>query len=138
MTSAVRLDLFPAELIADPDAPDPADRRRVYPVRVVVTLDEVLVYRDASPRPELVFRDGLVSFSPPVPAHRQTKAQRADPSSTWAVATTDSGHALTFQRASGCGCGSRLKVLSLQALLQLDAPDASRSAPAAAASVRDL
>ncbi len=114
--SATRLDLWPAELITDPDAPDPADRRRVYPVRVVVTLDEILVWEDGRP-PRLVFRDGLVSYSPAIPPHRATKEQRNDPSSMWAVATTDSGHALTFTRASGCGCGSRLKLLSLQSLL---------------------
>lgn len=135
MSIQARMDLFPAELIVDPDAPDPQDRRRVYPVRVIVTLDEVLVFKDASPRPELVFRDGLVSFSPAPQPHRMTKAERRDPVNSFSIATTDTGHVLSFKRATGCGCGSRLKVLSLQALF--DTQTQAQSSMISAASELD-
>lgn len=122
MTTAVRADVFPAELVGNPDAPDPADRTRVYPVRVVVTMDEVLVWEDGRV-PRLVFRDRLASYSPPTPAHRATREQRKTGAHRWAVLTTDSGHAVSFARSSGCGCGSRLKVMSLASLLgTLDEP----------------
>ena len=120
MTTAIRADVFPAELLGNPDAPDPADRTRVYPVRVVVTLDEVLVFKDAGRRPELVFRDRLVSYSPP-PGRRAPLKDQKSGAARWAVLTTDSGHALSFARSSGCGCGSRLKAMSTQTLLALDA-----------------
>lgn len=114
LTSGVRKDMFPAELIIDPDTPD---RQHVYPVRVVVTLDEVLVFKDSSKVPVLVFRDELTSYSPPTPVQKATRQERKSQSYLWAVATTESGHALTWKRSSGCGCGSKLKALSLQALL---------------------
>lgn len=116
-TTAVRHDLYPAELVADPDAPDPQDRRRVYPVRVIVTMDEILVFAEEGRRPNLVFRDRLASYSPALPAARVSKAERRSGAHQWAVATTDSGHALTWKRSAGCGCGSRLKTMSLSLLL---------------------
>ena len=141
--SAVRADVFPAELLVDPDAPNPEDRRRVYPVRVIVTLDEIFVFQDASPAPLLVFRDGLVSYSAPTPAHLVPKAERTTTPALFHIATSDTGHALSFKRASGCGCGSRLKVLSLQTLLDSQtqtptAPSGSSGSPmVSAASVND-
>lgn len=132
-----RSDMFPAELVIDPDAPDPQDVRRVYPVRVIVTADEVVVFEDASPRPRIVFRDGLVSFSAPPPPHTLTRAERlANPLSEFTIVTTDSGHVLSYRRASGCGCGSRLKVLSLQALLST--PSSEPSPGVAVASEKDF
>lgn len=114
LTSGVRKDTFPAELTIDQDTPE---SQRVYPVRVVVTLDEVLVFKDAPNVPVLVFRDQLSSYSPPKPVQKATREERRSGSYLWAVATTESGHALTWKRASGCGCGSKLKALSLQALV---------------------
>ena len=137
---SVRADTFPAELIIDLDAPSPEDRVRVYPVRVVVTSDEILVLKDASPRPELVFRDLVLSYSQATPPHRLTRAQRKqEPLHEFSIVTTDSGHVLAFRRASGCGCGSRLKVLSLQALLDMyPDPRTQDGAAVAVASTKDF
>lgn len=128
MTTATRTDMWPAELRIDPDAPNKDDRRHVYPVRVVVTLDEILVFTDGRP-PTLVFRDRLKSYSPPTPDVQATKEQLRTGSNRQAIATTESGHVLVFTRASGCGCGSRLKVLSLPTLLAIaDGTDTKTSA----------
>lgn len=117
-TTAIRRDVWPAELHIDPDAPDPQHRRLVYPVRVVVTLDEVFVFADGAP-PTLQFRDRLQSYSAPIPPQRATKQQLREGLDVRHIATTESGHVLVFTKASGCGCGSRLKVLSLGSLLTL-------------------
>lgn len=117
MNAAIRTDVWPAELRVDPDA-SPEDTRHVYPVRVIVTLDEVLVFEDGR-TPRLVFRDQLVEYSAPIHPIRATKEQRRQGLSSQHIVTTETGHVLVFVKASGCGCGSRLKLLSLRTLLDI-------------------
>ena len=88
MASFVRLDLFPASATLDTG--------EIYtPARVIVTDDAVHVYMDASGGPAEVYTARLDDFS-----GRRT---------TGYTAVSDGGVVVTIARASGCGCGSRLK-----------------------------
>lgn len=120
--TAVRYDIWPCELQIDPEAPVPADRRHVYPARVVVTLTDIFVFTDGPFA--LVFHDkllpGVDGFSPAVPPQRRKKTD--PPSSSWNIARSDSGHTLLFRKSSGCGCGSKMKGISFSALLAATTP----------------
>lgn len=73
---------------------------------MVVTLEQVLVFADSSSGPQLIFSDNIVDYTPPNP--RAAKLRNLyNPRE--ALITTESGKTLAFHRASGCGCGSRLK-----------------------------
>lgn len=120
MTSyQVRVDVFPAVITLNPPPAteeDPMPQAKTYEkARVVLTLDHMFVYLDGQPKPELVFEDSLVSYSPPLPATRVRKAsQLLDRSAQF---ETGEGYTGSFVRMSACGCGSRLKNMSLQDLL---------------------
>lgn len=115
----VRADVFPAVLtVSPPSAPTPATSlsplpgapsRTLEKVRVIVTLDAVYVFQDASPGPALIFSERLADYTPPQkPPPRSSPAQlralRRE-----ATLTTDSGKTLAFHRSDNCGCGSRLR-----------------------------
>lgn len=144
--SRVRADVFPALVAVAPashtplDAADPATTATTYgrvnsaaghvqvdKCRVVVTLDRVLVFQDAPGGPSLIFSERIASYTPPPSQRTLTIRTQATPRE--ATITTDSGKTLAFRRATGCGCGSRLR--SFDPLAAYEA--ASASAPAASA-----
>jgi hypothetical protein len=147
--SRVRADVFPALVAVAPAAPaapashapiDPATTATTYgrvnsaaghvqvdKCRVVVTLDRVLVFQDAPGGPSLIFSERIASYTPPPSQRTLTIRTQATPRE--ATITTDSGKTLAFRRATGCGCGSRLR--SFDPLAAYEA--ASASAPAASA-----
>lgn len=88
MAAFVRIDMFPATVTVN-------GTESFAPARTYVTDDSVLVYMDASNGPELVYSDRLADFE-----GRRTIGY---------TATTDSGDVVSINRASGCGCGSRLR-----------------------------
>lgn len=118
MTSyQVRVDLFPAiiNITTPADGLTEPETTTYEKARVVLTLDHMFVYLDGQPKPELVFEDTLVSYTPPLPATRVRKAsQLLDRSAQF---ETGDGYTGSFLRMSSCGCGSRLKNMSLQDLL---------------------
>ena len=87
MANFVRLDLFPASATVGDETYAPA--------RIVVTDDSVHVYVDAPGGPVEAYTARLEDFS-----GRRT---------TGYTATIDGGSVVQINRASGCGCGSRLK-----------------------------
>jgi hypothetical protein len=133
----VRADVFPAVItLAPPDSPQratnqgrpPEDHRRLDKCRVVVTLDQVLIFQDASGGPQLIFSERLASYTAPPPTRSLTI--RSQGQFREATATTDSGKTLSFARQGGCGCGSRLRsfdpfsaTYSTQAPLQASTKD---------------
>lgn len=116
MTSTrLRADVFPAVVVvapADSDSPAtslsklPEDHRLVEKCRIVVTLEEVLIFTDSASGPQLVFAEPLVDYTPP-PKGRATIRNMYTPRE--ATLTTESGKTIAFHRSSSCGCGSRLK-----------------------------
>jgi hypothetical protein len=105
MTRRIRADVFPARVsVTHPN--DPAQTPTLFDkARLIVTTDTVYVYQDSPSGPELVYTERLASYDAGVPVHRRTRTMPAREAS----AVTDSGAEVTFARASGCGCGSRLK-----------------------------
>lgn len=88
MASFIRLDLFPATVTVN--------GQDVYaPARAVVTDDAIHVYMDARDGPAEVYTTRLDDFS-----GRRT---------TGFVASASNGDDVQIGRASGCGCGSRLR-----------------------------
>lgn len=109
---SLRADVFPASLtLTSPDGTEVIHNK----VRIILTLDHVYVFRDASPNFETVFEDRLTTYTPPTPATRVRKA--AELLDRSAKFTTEDGYSASFLRAGGCGCGSRLKTASLATLL---------------------
>lgn len=113
----IRADVFPATVTVappDPDSPSastlthplPPTHRRLEKVRVVVTLDQVLIFEDSSQGPQLIFSERLQDYTPP-PKRGQTIRTMHAPRE--ATLLTDSGKTLAFSRSAGCGCGSQLK-----------------------------
>lgn len=87
MASFVRLDLFPASVVVD--------GTRYEPCRAIVTDDSVNVYMDSAGGPALVYTKRIDDFS-----GRRTIG--------YTVLGAD-GEQIAVDRASGCGCGSRLR-----------------------------
>lgn len=106
-----RADIFPAKItIIDSEGKETYYEK----VRIVVTLDHVYVFRDENPAPVVAFEDRLTSYTPPVPSTRVRKAhQLLDRSAKF---ETEDGYSGSFLRMSGCGCGSRMKNMSLSKL----------------------
>ena len=73
--------------------------------RLVITADAIYVFKDSPAGPTLVFNERMDSYDRGVPLYQRTRTRPAREAS----AVTDSGSQVTFTRASGCGCGSRLK-----------------------------
>lgn len=110
----VRADVFPATLTLTSSDPDSAPT--VYDkVRVILTLDHIYVFQDASPKPKLVFEDRLTTYTPPLPSTRVRKASQLLDRS--AKLTTEEGYSASFLKTGGCGCGSRLKTTPVSSLL---------------------
>jgi hypothetical protein len=86
----IRVDLFPAEVyFAEEDVPP------LRKVRVIVTQDEFYIFADSPRGPEATHHGRLDTFE---------GNQKTGYSATLADETS-----LTFRRAGGCGCGSRLR-----------------------------
>ena len=108
----IRSDVYPAAVTL---TSEDGTETQYEKVRIIVTLDHVYVFRDAQPAPEIVFEDRLVSYTPPIPATRVRRAaQLLNRSATFETADEMSGE---FIKMGGCGCGSRLKTISLTNLL---------------------
>ena len=112
MTYQIRADIFPAKIqLTNPDD----TITEVEKARIVVTLDHVYVFVDGQPAPSIVFEDRLTSYTPPLPSTRVRNAtQLLDRS---AIFETEDGYTGKFLRMGGCGCGSRLKNMSLTNLM---------------------
>lgn len=108
----VRTDLYPVIVRVDPGT----EQEQVFDkARIVITLDHLYIFQDDQPVPSIVFEDRLTSYTPPVPATRVRKAsQLLDRSAKF---ETEDGHQGVFMKHGGCGCGSRLKNMSLSTLL---------------------
>jgi hypothetical protein len=109
----IRTDMFPAVVnLIDPETGESSIHDKC---RVILTLDAMYVFQDAgSSTPTRIFEDRLVSYTPPTPATRVRKAyELLDRSAHFETAD---GYTGTFMRASGCGCGSRLKTSTLATL----------------------
>lgn len=106
-----RADVFPARItLTDPEG----NESYLEKVRIVVTLDHVYVFQDENPRPVIAFEDRLTSYTPPTPSTRVRKShQLLDRSAKF---ETEDGYSASFLRMSGCGCGSRMKNMSLSKL----------------------
>jgi hypothetical protein len=111
----LRADVFPAVVVVAPAGSStpatslsrlPEDHRKVEKVRIVVTLEEVLIFQDSSKGPELIFSEPLLDYTPP-PKRPSTIRTMHTPRE--ATLQTESGKTLAFHRSTGCGCGSRLK-----------------------------
>ncbi len=87
MAGFVRLDLFPAEVMVA--------GTRYSPSRAIVTDDAIHVYMDATNGPAEVFTARMDDFQ-----GRRTIGY---------TVITDDGEQISVSRASGCGCGSRLR-----------------------------
>lgn len=109
----IRTDMFPALVrLIDPSSGEAVVHDKC---RVILTLDHMYVFQDAGAKaPSRIFEDRLTSYTPPVPAPRVRKA--FDLMDRSAKFETEDGFTGTFVRASGCGCGSRLKTATLQTL----------------------
>lgn len=88
MASFIRLDLFPASVTVN-------GTDEYSPARAIVTDDAVHVYMDAQGGPAEVYTARLDDFS-----GRRT---------TGYSAVASDGDNVQINRASGCGCGSRLR-----------------------------
>lgn len=88
MPNFIRLDLFPADATVNGETAFRASR-------VIVTDEEVYVYRDAPMGPEIAYQARLEELE-----GRRTIGY------TLSMANGDS---VFIKNASGCGCGSRLK-----------------------------
>lgn len=107
----IRADIFPVNLTLNKDG----EETRYEKARIILTLDHVYVFQDATPTPEVVFEDRLTSYSPPVPVTRVRKtAQLYDRTARF---ETEDGYEAAFIKTGGCGCGSRLKTASIASLL---------------------
>lgn len=102
MTVSVRADVYPALLTID--------TRRVERVRVIVvagTPDRLIVFGDGPDGPQVVYSQAIQNFT--VPPRPQRLRELYTPAFTNYTAETLQGDPITFQKGSGCGCGSRLK-----------------------------
>lgn len=113
--SSIRADVFPAMLaIAPPESETrattlgtlPDTIRVVEKVRVIVTLDRIVVFADSAKGPHVIFSERMDDYVAPMKATRQTIRTMGP---TEAQVTTSSGKTLAFRKAGGCGCGSKLK-----------------------------
>jgi hypothetical protein len=105
----VRADTFPAIIAIAPadtaidgtltSSPASKGAFQVHSSRVIVTEDRVLIARDSSTGPELVFSERYD------PASLQKSSKKTEDS----YLTTLSGKRLAFKRDDACGCGSRLR-----------------------------
>lgn len=86
MPSFIRLDIFPADVVVEGE--------RYSPSRAIVTDDSVYVYMDSAAGPAEVYSARIDDFQ-----GRRT---------TGYTAVSDSTD-ISINRASGCGCGSRLR-----------------------------
>lgn len=110
----IRADLFPVNLTLTKDG----EETRYDKARIVLTLDHVYVFQDATPKPTVVFEDRLTSYTPPVPSTRVRKtAQLYDRTAQF---ETEDGYTAAFIKTGGCGCGSRLKTASLDSIMPND------------------
>jgi hypothetical protein len=110
----IRADIFPVNLeLTKDDEVIQYDK-----ARVILTLDHVYVFQDATPKPTVVFEDRLTSYTPPVPQTRVRKAsQLLDRTAQF---STEDGYNARFVKTGGCGCGSRLKTASLDSIMPND------------------
>lgn len=108
--SAVLYDLFPAYVAVAPaglledqgelsSGPNTPGSYQVQIARVIVTDTEVLIARDGTQGPELVFKQKID------PASFVKSAKKAEDSRL----TTLDGKMLAFRKDESCGCGSRLR-----------------------------
>lgn len=110
----IRADIFPVNLTLVKDG----EETQFEKARVVLTLDHVYVFQDATPKPTVVFEDRLTSYSPPVPVTRVRKtSQLYDRTARF---STEEGYDAAFIKTGGCGCGSRLKTASLDSIMPND------------------
>ncbi len=110
----IRADIFPVNLELTKDG----EVTQYDKARIVLTLDHVYVFQDATPKPTVVFEDRLTSYTPPVPQTRVRKAsQLLDRTAQFA---TEDGYTARFVKTGGCGCGSRLKTASLDSIMPND------------------
>jgi hypothetical protein len=65
--------------------------------RVIITDEHVLVAKDSSEGPKIVFRETYETF---------IASEKADSDS---FVVTSSGKMIAFKKDTGCGCGSRLR-----------------------------
>lgn len=118
--SGIREDVFPAIVVIAPEsaptassltsrAPGDDGTHVLDRVRVVVTLDRVIVFRDSASGPEAAFSERLADYVPAEPVAGLRNRNNVPQES---LLTTDSGKTLAFRRGSGCGCGSKLKTFS--------------------------
>lgn len=114
MTSyQVRADVFPCQITLKnvEESSQPVVHSKV---RVIVTLDHIFVFQDANPKPEIIFEGPLVSYTPPLPVTKITRAAATKDRS--ALFTTEEFEGSFFKEVS-CGCGSRLKTATISSLL---------------------
>ena len=110
----IRADIFPVNLELTKDG----EVTQYDKARVVLTLDHVYVFQDATPKPAVVFEDRLTSYTPPVPQTRVRKASQLYDRT--AQFSTEEGYDGKFIKTGGCGCGSRLKTASLDSIMPND------------------
>lgn len=108
----IRTDLYPVIVnVSKEGEPDQVFDK----ARIVITLDHVYIFQDDQPLPSIKFEDRLVSYTPPVPATRVRKASQL--LDRRALFETEEGYSAYFMKHGGCGCGSRLKTISLSTIL---------------------
>lgn len=124
-SSQIRTDTFPANVTVTSTSGYTATHHKV---RVILTLDHLYIFKDASPAPVLILDEPLVSYTPPPPTTKHSLNK--SPAYKTAQAETDS-HTISFYKDPGCGCGSRLKSMSAQQLLP-------SNTAASASSIKDV
>lgn len=111
----IRSDIYPSIFTA---THEDGSTQTFEKVRTVTTLDHVYVFQDSNPHPKVVFEDRLTSYTPPVPATRVKKA--AQLLDRKVSLQTEEGFTADIVKMSGCGCGSRLKTMTLDKLFGTD------------------
>lgn len=104
----ILLDRFPCHLAAiGPNKVEDVTTMRSYEptegstyleiTRVIVTDEVILVAKDGTDGPKIVFQERYETF---IPSDQPTKDS---------FVVTESGKMLAFKKDTGCGCGSRLR-----------------------------
>tara|TARA_B110000503_G_scaffold116811_1_gene176252 strand:- start:33 stop:392 length:360 start_codon:yes stop_codon:yes gene_type:complete len=104
----VLLDRFPCHLVAiGPNKIDDVTTMRSYEptegstyleiTRVIVTEEHIIVAKDGTEGPQIVFRETYEEFIPSEKAANDS------------FVVTSSGKMIAFKKDTGCGCGSRLR-----------------------------
>lgn len=102
MTVNVRADVYPTTVRVN----GVTTYERVRVILVGGEPERVFIYKDGAQGPELAFSSEATSYDPPHTPQRLREAFQPM-FVTYTIKTPDI--TLTFEKAGGCGCGSRLK-----------------------------